>query len=167
MFKPSTITRNLLIPEQSQALNNILNQVSQNTNFLSDYLKNIISQGPSSNRIQNAVSNYREQVLPQILGSLGEGKSSSALNQALSTGAQSLAQNLDAESMSALQMLQQLTQSGAATGLGTQAKSISSGPGAGMTILNFLLNLLSQGGGGVIGQLLANTKYGQSIGGLS
>lgn len=167
MFKPSTISRNLLIPEQSQALSSILNQVTQNTNFLSDYLKNMISQGPSSTRIQNAVTNYREQVLPQILGSLGEGKSSSALNQALSTGAQSLAQTLDADSMAALQMLQQLTQSSAATGLGTQAKAFSSTPGAGMTILNFLLNMLSQGGSGIIGQLLANTKYGQSIGGAS
>lgn len=164
MLKPKVYSRNILIPEQNQALQSILHQVTQNTNFLSEYLKNMITQGPASSRVQNAVTNYREQVLPQILGSLGEGKSSSALNQALSTGAQGLAQTLDADSMSALQLLQQLTQTGASTGLGTQANAVSSSPGVGLSLMNFILNLIS-GGGGLLGQALANTKFGKSLGG--
>lgn len=139
------------IPAQrNEALSSLLQTTTQNTNFLSDYLKNILSAGPNSSRVQTAVSNYREQILPQILGSLGEGKSSSALNQSLATGAQTLAQTLDADSMAALQMLQQLTQGSAATGLGADyKKNISPGQIALASILG-----LVGGGGGLLGNLL-------------
>lgn len=139
-----TRTSAQIIPARNQAITSLLQTVPSNTNFLADYLKNIISAGPSSSRVQTAVSNYREQILPQILGSLGQGKSSSALNQALATSAQSLAQNLDADSMAALQLLQQLTQNAASTSL--QASSNLSDPlSKGQLALNSLLKLLSVG----------------------
>lgn len=139
-----TKTAAKIIPVRNQALSSLLQSVPENTNFLSDYLKNIISAGPSSSRVQTAVTNYREQILPQIIGSLGQGKSSSALNQALSTGAQSLAQTLDADAMNALQLLQQLTQSSSSTAL--QASSKIGDPLSSAQIwLNSLLKLIANG----------------------
>lgn len=139
-----TKTAAQIIPVRNQTLSSLLQATPSNTNFLSDYLKNIISAGPSSSRVQTAVTNYREQILPQILGTLGQGKSSSALNQALSTGAQSLAQTLDADSMAALQLLQQLTQSSSATAL--QAASNIPDPLSSAQIgLNSLLKLITTG----------------------
>lgn len=125
---------------RNEALGTLINKSNENTNFLAEHLKNILTNGPSSSRVQQAVSNYKENIIPQILGSLGEGKSSSALNQALATGAQNLAQGIDADSMAALQLLQNLTlgNTGAAFGANiTQPKGIAQS----------LLELLVQGAG--------------------
>lgn len=168
--KVNTANGAYLIPQRHEAISSLLDTANKNTNFLSDYLKNIITQGPSSSRVQTAVSNYREQVLPQLLGSLGEGKSSSALNQSLSTGAQTLAQNLDADTMGALQMLQELTQKGSSIGLSADfQKSIPKGKMAINTILSLLgggASLIGGAGGlGGLGGLAALGKLGGKLGG--
>lgn len=144
------ITGNQIISQRHETINSLLDTSNKNTNFLSDYLKNIINNGPDSARVQSVVSNYREQILPQVLGSLGEGKSSSALNQSLATGAQSLAQTLDADKMGALQLLQQLTEGGSKVGLAADFKQDIS---KSKTALNTILNLM-QGGGKLAGKWL-------------
>lgn len=144
------ITGNQIIDQRHETINSLLDTSNKNTNFLSDYLKNIINNGPDSARVQSVVSNYREQILPQVLGSLGEGKSSSALNQTLATGAQSLAQTIDADKMGAIQLLQQLAEGGAKTGLSADFKQDLS---KSKTAFNTILNLL-RGGGGLIGKML-------------
>lgn len=82
---------------------------------------------------------------------MGEGKSSSALNQALSSGAQSLAQNIDADSMAAVQMLQQMTQANAGIGLGTKANAYTQDPSKTQYAAQAFINLI--GGGSKIGLL--------------
>lgn len=147
------VKEDILTNQQNDLLNNLINQAQQNNTFLSDYLKNIITGGTDSARVQAAVTNYKENVVPQILDTLGEGKSSSALNQAMSTGAQQLAQNIDADVMSAVQMLQQLTQGNSALGLGTQAVVPLLQPGKTQTAWNALAQLLAGQAGGVLGSL--------------
>lgn len=144
------ISGDQIISQRHETINSLLDTSNKNTNFLADYLKNIINNGPDSARVQSVVSNYREQILPQVLGSLGEGKSSSALNQTLATGAQSLAETIDADKMSALQLLQQLTESGSKVGLGADFKQDLS---KSKTAINTILNLL-QGGGKLAGKWL-------------
>lgn len=139
-------SKNVLTDNQNQALDAILKQSTQSTNFLSEYLKNLVTQGPSSQRAQQAVTSYKEQILPQLISQYGGGKSSSALNQALSTGAQSLAQNVSSDTMSALQMLLNLTQSQTSQGLGTRAQEFQSAPSTGTQALSALLQLLGIGG---------------------
>lgn len=157
MGKTKVSSTNILTPEQNRTLDSILSQTSKDTTYLSDYLKNIISGGTDSSRVQQAISNYKENIVPQLIGSLGDGKSSSALNQALSTGSQTLAQNIDADSMTALQMLQQLTQGNVSAGLGTQANMNLLQPGRGQVALNALLGLLSGVGGQSLGGLLGGS----------
>lgn len=140
--KTSTLTNS-----QNEALNSIMKQSAQDTNYIADYLKNIVENGPDSHRVQQAVTNYKQQILPQMLGALGEGRSSSALNQALSQGGQDLATNLAGDSMQALQMLQQLTQGNAATGLGTQAQALYAGPSTLTQVLSGLAQLTGMGAG--------------------
>lgn len=154
MGKTKVSSKNILTPGQNETLNAILSQSSQNTTFLSDYLKDVITGGPTSSRVQQAVSNYKENIIPQVLSSFGEGRSSSALNQALSSGAQSLAQGLDADTLSAVEMLQQLTQGNAALGLGTNPNLNTLSPGKGQIATNLLLGLLSGSSGSVAGSLL-------------
>lgn len=152
--KTSTLTNS-----QNEALNTIMKQSAQDTNYIADYLKNIIENGPDSHRVQQAVTNYKQQILPQMLGALGEGKSSSALNQAISQGGQDLATNLAGDSMQALQLLQQLTQGNTATGLGTQAQALYGSP----STLTQILSGLSQLSGMGLGFLGQNNMLG-SIG---
>lgn len=137
---------NILTPQQNQALNSILNQAQSGTNYIADYLKNIIEKGPASDFTQQALNTYRQQVVPQILSNLGGGMSSSALNQALAAGSQDLATNLSANStMSALQMLQNLTQHGSALGLGTKALSQTIAPSRTAQVLGGLSQLAGLG----------------------
>lgn len=136
---------------RNEAIGNLINQNNEQTNFLVEHLKNIISGGQNSSRTQQALANYRETVLPQLIGTLGEGKSSSALNQALATGAQDLTKAIDADSMAALQLLQNLTLGNTGAALGA---NISQPKG----VAQSLLELLVQGAG----------LYGASyIGGLN
>lgn len=159
------VKEDILTNQQNDLLNNVINQAQQNNTFLSDYLKNIITGGADSPRVQAAVTNYKENVVPQILETLGEGRSSSALNQAMSTGAQQLAQNIDADVMSAVQMLQQLTQGNTALGLGTQAVVPMLQPGKTQTVWNALAQLLSGNAGGIVGSLAGKgiKSIGQSV----
>lgn len=137
---------NILAPSQNQALDAILNQSQANTNYIADYLKNIIEKGPSADFTQQAVDAYKSTIVPQILSNLGGGMSSSALNQALATGSQDLAKNLSAGStMSALQMLQNLTQHGSQIGLGTQANINTLAPSRTSQILGGLGQLAGLG----------------------
>lgn len=135
----------VLSKNQSAALENLLNQSVQSSNYISSYLQNLISQGPSSARTQQALNLYNQQFVPQAISQYGGGRSSSALNQALASGAQNLSQNLSADTMNALQLLQSLSQSGTAAGLGTQTKGYYSAPSTGSQTLAGLLQLLSSG----------------------
>lgn len=145
MGKTKVRSYNTLTNQQSGALDNILRQSQSSNNLISDYLQNLITQGPSSARTQQAVGIYNQQFVPQALSQYGSGKSSSALNQALSAGAQNLTQNLSADTMSALGMLQNLAQSNTALGLGTQAKGYYLEPSTGSQILSGLLQLAGMG----------------------
>lgn len=157
MGKTKVKSKSTLNKGQQTALDEIMKQSAETTNYLSDYLKNMIEQGPDSYRTQQAVNLYKQQVLPQILGNLGEGRSSSALNQALAQGAQGLTENLAADTMQAVDMLQRLTQGNTATGLGTNALMHFQSP----STLAQVLSGVSQLGG--LGLNFAGRFFPQSI----
>lgn len=161
---------NIFTPGQNQTLEAILNQASSDTGFLSEQLKAILmGGGPTGSRVQQAVTNYKENIIPQLLGSLGGGQSSSALNQALSTGAQNLAQDIDARSMTdaftALQLLQQMTSGNVSAGLGADPTVNHLVPGKTQTALNTILGLLGGGLGEAVGGAIGG-PIGGALGGL-
>lgn len=111
------IKKDVLSPEQTTLLQQLLSQASGNANQAAQGFSQFLPGGKGGQPIINqANQNFQQQTLPSILNAFGSGaKSSSALNQALAAGGA----NLNTDLASQLAQLQL----GAAQGLGGLSQS--------------------------------------------